>query len=104
MTELLSFLAICIAVAVLLNVILHLCRPLWSRRRIALISAFPVPSIALAICIYVFIGAATASAEKCGVDACGMAMMFATFGAGIAVAGFATGVIACECINACGTE
>jgi hypothetical protein len=99
MIEMFVFLAICVAAAVLLGIALHALRPSWSRRRIMLVSASPVPSMVLAACIYVFVRAATASAEACGVDACDMAMMAATLGLGIAIAGFAVGLIACEYVQ-----
>jgi hypothetical protein len=48
----------------------------WRSRKIALISALPLPLIILALCLFVFLQAAFASKASCGVDACGMAMAF----------------------------
>lgn len=45
----------------------------WRRRRTVFLSALPVPAILFAFCMFVFVSAATASKESCGVDACGMA-------------------------------
>ena len=60
-------------------------RPDWRSRRVILLSAIPVPAMILLLCVAVFITAALSSKEACGVDACGMAMMAATFVAGYAL-------------------
>jgi hypothetical protein len=44
----------------------------WSRRRILLVSATPIPAVAAVICTLLILLAATSSEESCGVDACGM--------------------------------
>ncbi|NWK95467.1 hypothetical protein DM806_07250 [Sphingobium lactosutens] len=49
-------------------------RPRWSSRRIALLSALPLPLLACLLAAFVFLRAAMASKQDCGVDACGMAM------------------------------
>jgi hypothetical protein len=46
----------------------------WSKSRTIYVAASPLPAIIVALCIYVFVHAATASKASCGVDACGMAM------------------------------
>jgi hypothetical protein len=99
MTEILSFLLVCFVVAALSTIVLLVSKPAWSSGRTTVIAASPVPLLLLAICLYVFVRAAAAPAEKCGLDACGMAMMFATFGAGVALAGFAAGLAACACVH-----
>ena len=68
-------------------------RSAWSRRKTIVIAALPLPSIILALCLLVFFNAATASEESCGVDACGMAMMFSTFGMLYGLAGYGAGLV-----------
>ncbi len=46
----------------------------WSKRKIVLWSAGPIPAIGAVTCVFVIINAMTTPAENCGVDACGMAM------------------------------
>lgn len=46
----------------------------WSRRRLALLSAAPVPLLILLLAGFTFVRALTATREQCGVDACGFAM------------------------------
>src|SRR4051812_46510504 len=45
----------------------------WSERRILWTSALPIPAVAVALSIFVFVDAMTSSREECGYDACGMA-------------------------------
>jgi hypothetical protein len=63
--------------AVPMTLILLRWKPTWSIKRRTLWSSLPLPAALLALCALVFANAATASEEDCGVDACGMAMMFA---------------------------
>ncbi len=92
MSEVFGFLGGCIVVAALFGAVLHRLRPNWRRWRVAVISALPVPTIALAACLYLFVDAASASPEECGVDACGMVMMAAMVVGGFAIVGFALGL------------
>lgn len=46
----------------------------WSKRKIVLWSAAPIPLIGAVPCLFVVINAMTTPAERCGVDACGMAI------------------------------
>ncbi|MES2326650.1 MAG: hypothetical protein V4499_04880 [Pseudomonadota bacterium] len=54
--------------------VLLLRRSRWRKGWIVFLSAVPVPAVLILLCIVVFVSAATASKEACGVDACGMAM------------------------------
>src|SRR3954451_3765073 len=45
----------------------------WSKRRVLWSSALPIPTLAVALGIYILVDAMTSSREECGVDACGMA-------------------------------
>lgn len=54
-------------------------QPNWPAARIIFLSALPIPLIVWGLCIFVFVKAATASKETCGVDACGMAIAAAMF-------------------------
>ena len=65
------------AVSILLGFFLRKWRSAWSIARTAAISSAPLPALTVGLCVFLFIGAATASREQCGVDACGM-MMVAT--------------------------
>lgn len=49
-------------------------RPVWSVRRIALLSALPLPLLVWLLAGFAFVRAALASKQDCGVDACGIAM------------------------------
>jgi hypothetical protein len=46
----------------------------WSKRKVVLWSAAPFPMIGAVPCLIVVINAITTPAERCGVDACGMAI------------------------------
>jgi hypothetical protein len=46
----------------------------WPKVRTIYVAPSSLPVLIMAACIYLFIDAATASKESCGVDACGMAM------------------------------
>ena len=54
-------------------------------------AALPIPTSIWLLCLYVFMNAAFASKEDCGVDACGMAMGFSVIIAGAAMVGFFIG-------------
>ena len=49
----------------------------WSRRRVTWIAAAPIPVLGALLAVAISVDAMTASKERCGVDACGMAMMAA---------------------------
>ena len=66
----------------------------WPKARTALIVAAPVPFLIIAMCVIVFVSAATASAESCGVDACAMAMMAAMALGSAAVVLYIIGAVA----------
>ena len=75
MMELLFF-PLCAVIAAAVSAVLRATRPHWSRLRINLIAAAPLPGVVMALCAYVFVMAAVDTKEHCGVDACGMAMGF----------------------------
>lgn len=69
----------------------------WRGKRlglVALAAAAPVPVLIAGMCAFVFISAAISPAERCGVDACGMAMMAAMFGFAFAVVLWLLGLLA----------
>ena len=64
-------------------------RPAWSGCRLRLVSASPMPLIFASFCIWLFIDASFLSSRaECGVDACGMAAMFATIAFAYALLAF----------------
>jgi len=80
-----DFLVIALALLVSPGVgfLLHRRFRTWARWRIVMLGALPIPLVLWAICLALFVEAATASAESCGVDACGMTMMAAMAVAGM---------------------
>lgn len=98
MTEGVWLVAVPAGVAAALAVLFRLTRPGWSRRRGILTAALPLPVLGAAPCIWLFASASLASAEKCGVDACGMAMVFAMFGLVYAAVALALGALVAACI------
>ena len=62
--------------------------PGWSAYKVVLLSAAAVPSLIAALAVVLFANAALSPAEKCGVDACGMAMAVAVYLMAAAVAGY----------------
>ena len=46
----------------------------WTKARTIYLAALPIRKLIIVLCVFVFVSAATASKESCGVDACGMAM------------------------------
>lgn len=63
-----------VTVSVLLSHWIVARKPGWRSGKIAWLSALPVPLMAWVLALYIVVRAMTASAEQCGVDACGMAM------------------------------
>jgi len=57
-------------------------RPGWSRAKVGLVAALPIPLILWGLSAYVVASVMMTSREDCGVDACGMAMAAAITGAG----------------------
>lgn len=85
--------ASCIATFVLAYLLASRCKH-WSDRKVMLISALPVPGLLMALTAFVIghaIFTGIVDPEACGVDACGMAMMFGSIGF---AAGFAAYIIA----------
>ena len=70
--------------------------PRLSRRRIVAIAPLPLPALLSLLCLYVAIDAASASAEECGVDACGMAIGAAVFGMTAAIVVYFLGMVVAE--------
>lgn len=61
--------------------LLYWSRPTWSGRRVRLVAASPLPVLISLFCMWLFIDASfLSSKDECGVDACGMAAMFAVIG------------------------
>lgn len=98
-TFLLAFSAVTCLSAVALALLLGWLREGWSKRKIALLSALPVPGILALLLVWV-IGrayfAGIVDPESCGVDACGMAIGFSMIGlfAAFVVYGVGVGVAA----------
>jgi protein-S-isoprenylcysteine O-methyltransferase Ste14 len=80
MKEILAFLALCAVMAVVASWSLNRRWPRWSDQKLTLIAALPVPIIFIGLCLFVFVRAALAPKESCGVDTCSMAMNFALVG------------------------
>lgn len=80
--------------AVLAGVLLVLRGRGWSRRRLILTASVPLPLLGALLCVALFVSAMLASAERCGVDACGMAMAFAMFGLAYAAGALLLGAAA----------
>ena len=80
----------CVLAAALLAWRLRLSRPDWSDRKRAAVAAVPISAALALMCFWMIADSmwtARYSPEECGVDACGMVMMAASFGlAGVAVA------------------
>lgn len=64
----------------------------WTRRRVLIAAALPLPGIVGTLCVVLFLHAAFSSRQACGVDACGMAMAAAITGLFLAVMAFAVGL------------
>ena len=60
-------------------VLIRWLRPTCSARKAIVLSAAPLPALVALLCIALFVMAATTPRENCGVDACGMMMLAATF-------------------------
>ena len=65
----------------------------WSKRRVLVVSALPIPGIIAALCVAVFVNAATSSRAACGIDACAMAMGAALTGLVLAGVAFALSLL-----------
>lgn len=92
MNEILGFLALCGLLAALASWLLGGKRRDWTQRQVALISALPLPALFGVACGFVFVRAYLAPQDKCGVDACAMAMDFAVIGLFWAVVGYGIGL------------
>mgnify|MGYP000848354790 CR=1 FL=1 len=66
----------------------------WSRRPVILTASVPLPLFGALLCVALFVSALLSPPERCGVDACGMAMMFATFELAYAAGAFLLGAAA----------
>lgn len=79
MWEWLVMLSLGVVSAVFASLGLHWRKPGWTRLRKTLVGAAIVPGSVFVLCGLVFLRAATSSFRACGVDACGMAMMAASY-------------------------
>ena len=82
---------ITVALAPVISLAIRLLRPEWLPFKISGISSAILPGIMVALWVVLFASAATAGKERCGVDACGMAMMAATHGGAAAIGLFLIG-------------
>jgi len=78
-------------IAAILAGIIGWFRPAWGLRATVATAALPFPALIWTLCLFIYIRASNAPAEKCGVDACGMAMAFSMIIAGYSVITFALG-------------
>lgn len=79
----LLYFAIPLLLSVLFCFVISGSKPDWPLWRSSLVSAAILPVPILLLCIWLFVSTLLTPAEKCGVDACGMAMLAATMvGAG----------------------
>ncbi|MDH7638491.1 hypothetical protein [Sphingomonas oryzagri] len=97
MMDSLYFLLIVFVVAVVASVsgyCLGRLRPSWSRHRLAMLSALPLPLLGCLSSVVVIVDAANAPRERCGVDACGMATAAGMFGIMLSAVMFVIGYVA----------
>lgn len=73
MIEIIVFLSVS-AISPFVGFLLRSRFPHWSRGRVLALAALPIPLLIWTLCIVLFVSAANASKEACGVDACGMTM------------------------------
>jgi hypothetical protein len=71
---------VCVAPAIGFAVLINRRRPLWSVAKTAFVAAMPLPLLASMLFIYIIVDAARTPSEKCGVDACAMAIAFSCVG------------------------
>ena len=71
-------------------------RTQWSKRRIKWIAASPLPGLAAALAVVVFVQSIISPAERCGVDACAMAAMAAFLLLSLAGIAFILSAVAAE--------
>ena len=83
-----------IVAAVLTGVLLLLHGRGWSGRRLVLTASLPLPALGALSCVGLFVHATLSPPERCGVDACGMAAIFAMFGLAYAAGAFLLGAAA----------
>lgn len=68
-------------------------RERWSTRKTVLVAASPVASFVALPCLVLIVVTLLTPPERCGVDACGMTLMFSFFGIGAAILGFVIGML-----------
>ena len=87
--DLLMLIGLCLLPAAAVALWLFGTRLALCGRRLRLIAAAPLPFVLACLCLWIFVDASILSSEKeCGVDACGMAAMFAIVGIAYAAAAF----------------
>lgn len=87
-----GFMLICAILPFAVSYGLTKLRPAWRGRTITLLAALPLPSAIWLFCGWIYLTAALASEQECGVDACGMAMMASFFVAVGTAPGFFVGL------------
>lgn len=79
--DLAILIGICVVPAAAIGSLLFWSKPTWSGRRVRVIAAATVPLVFSLFCLWLIIDASFLSSKaECGVDACGMAAMFAVIG------------------------
>lgn len=91
MSDTILFILFCALSGPLLSLAVRWWKREWSPLKVSAISAAVMPGVLIMLCLLLFVHAATSSAESCGVDACGMAMMAAIYVSAFALAGFVIG-------------
>ncbi|WP_420608022.1 hypothetical protein [Novosphingopyxis sp.] len=97
--NLLILLSVVAATSVFFTILAVKFRPHWSRRRAIILAALPIPAAIWAGCAALVIHSMTASKQECGVDACGMVMMFSVMIAIAAAFAFLIGLVAAALAN-----
>ena len=88
--DLAILIGICVVPAAAVGSVLFWSKPAWSGRRLRMVAATPVPLVVALFCLWLFVDASFLSSKaECGVDACGMAAMFAVIGFTYAAVAFA---------------
>ncbi|HEU0067268.1 MAG TPA: hypothetical protein VFQ57_08530 [Sphingomonas sp.] len=93
MTDALWLVLFPVGVAAMAGGMLAWLRPKWSTRRTTLMAALPLPTLGALVCLVMFGSALLTDKEKCGVDACGMLMMFSLIGLGYAAVAAGLGAV-----------
>jgi len=83
----------CVAVSAIVSAAISHWKQQWPARWAVFTAALPLPIALGLLCAWMFIDAAMASREECGVDACAMAMVFSMVGIGWSLTLFVIGAV-----------